>query len=193
LPVRCIILTLSTVEEGKKRKYLVPPSQAPQRGFSMGSMVRTRTRFADNALPGADRAFIVESQEFTFYDYFADVAGAERARVEFEDGEPTKISDNVDCSDSSIECWIVAGSNSIDPVNVVVDQIPPEESNWGNQDPSDVKYELENIASNTNNPGYDQIFSNFPKGSENGGNVGSGEDEQLRNPLSVCKINLEKC
>jgi len=94
----------------------------------MGSMVRTRTRFADNALPGADRAFIV-----------------------------------------------------------------PEESNWGNQDPSDVKYELENIASNTNNPGYDQIFSNFPKGSENGGNVGSGEDEQLRNPLSVCKINLEKC
>lgn len=66
-----------------------------------------------------------------------------------------------------INCYIVAGSNSIEPVQVTVNNIDPS----GN-----IQTKLENAAS----PEATSVFNPFPEG---------GRTASPRNPLDVCRLN----
>jgi len=101
--------------------------------------------------------------------------------------------------DSSDPCYIVAGSNNIEPISSKVEEISPSkagplpeyEGGGTGIDPSTAQ--LSNIATNTDNPEVSDIFQHFPEGSS-GGNVQTGDDEGLlRNPLEVCRTDLGKC
>jgi len=95
--------------------------------------------------------------------------------------------------DSSDPCYIVAGSNNIEPISSKVEEISPSkagplpeyEGGGTGIDPSTAQ--LSNIATNTANPEEDNpevndIFQHFPTGSG-----GAAVDAELRNPLDVCQ------
>ena len=69
-------------------------------------------------------------------------------------------------------CYIVAGANDVRPVQVTIDSVNPGIS--GNQDPAT---DLIRDAQETDNPGYNSVFTNFPDSSFG--------DSSVRNPYDV--------
>lgn len=69
-------------------------------------------------------------------------------------------------------CYIVAGTNNEPPVRVTIDSVNPSISGNGNP-----RTDLIGDAENTDNPGYNSVFTNFPDRS-----FGS---EVARNPFDV--------
>jgi len=131
-------------------------------------------------LPGVDSAFKRELESP------GSCAGATCTEDEYN---VIEASTSPSCSTSD-PCYVTAGSNNIPLVQVEVDKINPSEAlvpsyqgsgtGIGYEDGN--SFQLENIAPNTNNPSYDQIFSNFPTGGLDG-------DFGTRNPLAVCQVD----
>jgi hypothetical protein len=67
-------------------------------------------------------------------------------------------------------CYIVAGANDVRPVQVTIDSVNPGIS--GNQDPAT---DLIRDAQETDNPGYNSVFTNFP----------GLESSEVRNPYDI--------
>jgi len=113
-----------------------------------------------------------------------------------------EVTSSSTCSPSN-PCYVVAGSNNIEPVKTKNDVIDPSNAlvpQWiGGGTGIDTSTSLlQNIADNpdygTDNPDFQEVFQTFPKGTNSGeGLTDDSESGLRRNPLEVCRIDLGKC
>jgi hypothetical protein len=129
----------------------------------------------------------VYSCNFGFYQQINDSDYLPGSDTPFDDsGSIIEVASSASCSGDP--CFVVAGSNSVLPVEVDVDKISPSEAQVpqykgggtgiGYEDGK--SFMLEEIADRTKHPDYNKVFQQFPTG-------GFGSDSERRNPLVVCQ------